>query len=85
MEQEIMNLIVAITPALTSIAGIVGAVVTMIKKVKKIDDSHSQDIAALNAKMNIVLQENAELKQEIKKYTKLVYRVNEGENNVETK
>ena len=85
MEQEIMNLIVAITPALTSIAGIVGAVVTMIKKVKKIDDSHSQDIAALNAKMNIVLQENAELKQEIKKYNKLVYRVNEGESNVETK
>ena len=56
----------------------------MIKKVKKIDDSHSQDIAALNSKMNIVLQENAELKQEIKKYTKLVYRVNEGENNVDT-
>ena len=57
----------------------------MNKKVKRIADSHAQHIAALNSKMNIVLQENAELKQEIKKYTKLVYRVNEGESNVETK
>lgn len=78
MEQEIMNLIVAITPALTSIIGIIGAVVTMVKKVKKIDESHSKETKALNAKMNIVLQENAELKQEIKKYTKLVYRVHDS-------
>lgn len=80
MEQEIMNLIIAIAPALTSIIGVISAAVTMIKKVKKIDEGHSKETKALNAKMNIVLQENAELKQEIKKMVKVVYRVKESEN-----
>lgn len=79
MEQEIMNLIVAIAPALTSIIGVIGAVIAMIKKVKKIDEGHSKETKALNAKMNTVLQENAELKQELKKCVRLAYRVHEAE------
>lgn len=80
MEQEIMNLIVAIAPALTSIIGIIGAVVAMVKKVKKIDEGHSKETKALNEKMNIVLQENAELKQELRKMTKKLYHVRVEEN-----
>lgn len=75
MEQEIMNLIVAITPALTSIIGIISAVATMIKKVKKIDNDHSVETKKLNAKMDIVLTENAELKRELNKVLKKIHHV----------
>lgn len=75
MEQEIMNLIVAITPALTSIIGVISAVVAMIKKVKKIDNDHSVETKKLNAKMDIVLTENAELKRELNKVLKKIHHV----------
>lgn len=90
MEQEIMNLIIAIAPALTAIVGVIGSVVIMIKKVKNIDAKHSKEVKTTNeqhsksmndlhTKMDIVLAENAELKRQLTKTLKIINHVKDDE------
>jgi hypothetical protein len=68
MELEmIQTLIIAAAPAITSIIGIIAAMVTAIKKIKKVDGS----LVHINAINAAIMKENAELKKELKKVYKL--------------
>lgn len=74
---EIMNYIISIAPAITAIISVIGALLVAIKKVKNIDEGHKKEIKTLNNHMNGILQENAELKQEIKKIIKTINHIHE--------
>lgn len=76
-EAEITQYIVTIAPAITAIISVITALIISIKKVKKIDEGHQKETKALNNRVNGVLQENAELKQEIKKLVKTINHIHE--------
>lgn len=78
MEQEIMNYFVMLTPAITSIISVIAALIIAIKRVKSIDAGYQKEAKQLNNRMNGVLTENAELKQEIKKLVRTVRHVEES-------
>ena len=87
--EMIINLMLAIAPALTSIFGIILAVVKLIKAgknnnaniietVQAITTSHDEEIKALRETCNTLMQQNAELKrQQIKLIEKALHIVDE--------
>ena len=64
---DIQTLLIAAAPALTAIITVVAALITAIKKIKKVDGS----LVHINAINAAIMKENAELKKELKKVYKL--------------
>lgn len=64
---DIQTILITAAPAVASIVSVICAVVSTIKKFKKVDSSLG-DIKTSNA---ILVKENAELKEELKKVYKL--------------
>lgn len=64
---DIQTLLIAAAPALTAIITVVAALITAIKKIKKVDGS----LVHINAINAAIVKENAELKKELKKVYKL--------------
>ncbi len=64
---DIQTLLIAAAPALTAIITVVAALITAIKKIKKVDGS----LVHINAINTAIMKENAELKKELKKVYKL--------------
>lgn len=64
---DIQTLLIAAAPALTAIITVVAALITAIKKIKKVDGS----LIHINAINAAIMKENAELKKELKKVYKL--------------
>lgn len=64
---DIQTLLIVSAPALTAIITVISALVTAIKKIKKVDNS----LVHINAINAAIMKENAELKKELKKVYKL--------------
>lgn len=64
---DIQTLLIAAAPALTAIITVVAALITAMKKIKKVDGS----LVHINAINAAIMKENAELKKELKKVYKL--------------
>lgn len=64
---DIQTLLIAAAPALTAIITVVSALVTALKKFKKVDEN----LVTLKATNAAIMKENAELKRELKKVYKL--------------
>ena len=88
--EMILNLVLAIAPALTSILGIILAVVKMIKtnkdnntnvvtEVQKIAEAHEAEIKTLRETCNALMQQNAELKRQQAKIITKALHVTEKE------
>lgn len=88
--EMIVNLLLAIAPALTSILGIILAVVKLIKtnkdnnadivaEVQKIAEAHDEEIRVLRVTCNTLMQQNAELKRQQQRIIAKALHVNEGE------
>lgn len=86
----ILNLVLAIAPALTSIFGIIAAVIKLIKNnknsndsvvetVQKITTSHDEEIKTLRETCNALMAQNAELKKQQAKLISKLLHVTEKE------
>ena len=64
---DIQTLLIAAAPALTAIITVISALVTALKKFKKVDEN----LVTLKATNAAIMKENAELKRELKKVYKL--------------
>lgn len=65
--EQLYTIIIAATPAITSIIAIVAAVASAIKKFKKVDGS----LDSIKSVATTLSKENAELKKELKQVYKL--------------
>ena len=65
--ETLYSIIISAAPAVTSIIAVIGAVVSCVKKFKKVDSS----LESLKTVNSAIIKENVELKEELKKVYKL--------------
>lgn len=74
---QIINYIIAWGPSVVSIITMICTVIVAIKKVGKSNDTNLQETRRLEAKMNSVLEENADLKKVLKKCMRKIHNIRE--------
>ena len=73
--QMIIDLILQWGPAIVSIITMICTVIMTIKKVASSNDANLQELKSLESKMASILQENVDLKKDIRKITKKIANV----------
>lgn len=73
--QMIIDLILQWGPSIVSIITMICTVIMTIKKVASSNDANLQELKTIETKMMNVLQENADLKKDIRKITNKIYKV----------
>ena len=75
MEQELINYIVSLVPAITAILTALATMITIFIRIKQLTDTSNKETKQMKAEISVVLKENAELKGEMTKVLKKVYMV----------
>lgn len=80
METEIINMLIAVLPSLTSIIGIIGAVLGFMKKVKNLKQQIDEktDCRDLQRTIGKVVDENQQLRKEIDRLKSQIDHVHRG-------
>lgn len=80
METEIINMLIAVLPSVTSIIGIIGAVLGFMKKVKNLKQQIDEktDCRDLQRTIGKVVDENQQLKKEIDRLKSQIDHVHRG-------
>lgn len=73
--QMIIDLILQWGPSIVSIITMICTVIMTIKKVASSNDANLQELKSLESKMANILQENVDLKKDIRKITKKIANV----------
>lgn len=73
--QMIIDLILQWGPSIVSIVTMICTVIMTIKKVASSNDANLQELKTLESKMANILQENVDLKKDIRKITKKIHNV----------
>ena len=73
--QMIIDLILQWGPSIVSIITMICTVIMTIKKVASSNDANLQELKTLESKMANILQENVDLKKDIRKITKKIHNV----------
>lgn len=73
--QMIIDLILQWGPSIVSIITMICTVIMTIKKVASSNDANLQELKLLESKMANILQENVDLKKDIRKITKKIHNV----------
>ena len=75
MEQELINYIVSLVPAITAILTALATMITIFIRIKQLTDTSNKETKQMKAEIGVVLKENGELKREMAKVLKKVYMV----------
>ena len=75
MEQELINYIVSLVPAITAILTAIATMITIFIRIKQLANTTNKETKQMKAEVGVVLKENAELKREMSKILKKVYMV----------
>lgn len=75
MEQELINYIVSLVPAITAILTAIATMITIFIRIKQLTDTSNKETRQMKAEVGVVLKENAELKREMASLLKKVYMV----------
>ena len=75
MEQELINYIVSLVPAITAILTALATMITIFIRIKQLTDTSNKETKQMKAEISVVLKEIAELKGEMTKVLKNVYMV----------
>lgn len=80
METEIINMLIAVLPSVTSIIGIIGAVLGFTRKVKNLKQQIDEktDCRDLQRTIGKVVDENQQLKKEIDRLKSQIDHVHRG-------
>lgn len=80
METEIINMLIAVLPSVTSIIGIIGAVLGFMKKVRNLKQQIDEktDCRDLQRTIGKVVDENQQLKKEIDRLKSQIDHVHRG-------
>lgn len=75
MEQELINYIVSLVPAITAILTAIATMITIFIRIKQLTDTSNKETKQMKAEVSVILKENAELKREMTSLLKKVYMV----------
>lgn len=77
MDQEILNYIISLVPAITAILTAIATMISVFIKIKQLTQTNNNEMRRSAGKVNAVLQENAELKKEMARVLRKIYKVSD--------
>lgn len=75
MDPQVLNYIISLVPPITAILTAIATMIGIFIKIKQLSQTNNDEMRKNSAKVNAVLQENAELKKEMSRVLRKIHKV----------